>query len=124
MDYVNSLSACCTWRRDCLSEALSCVHSNPNKTMKLTRTSLLLIAIGSAASVGANTISGGLWHVSEAASQNAVPANVPATPPDVSFSVDSPFNFSGTSTTVGNWLASSGAFNIVENTVGALGDLM
>jgi len=79
-----------------------------------------LAVLGLAPAAQAAAISGGLWHVSEAASQNAVPANVPASAPDVSFSVNSPFNFSGTSTTVGNWLASSAAFNVAENTAGAL----
>jgi hypothetical protein len=72
----------------------------------------------------ANTVTGNLWHVPEAISQNAVPANVPGTTPDVEFDVNSPFNFFGSSTTVGNWLASSGAFNIVENTPGTLTSLM
>jgi hypothetical protein len=72
----------------------------------------------------ANVVSGRLWHVSEADSQNAVPANVPATTPDVTFDVNSPFNFSGTSVTVGTWLGSSLAFNVVENTPGTLASLM
>jgi hypothetical protein len=92
--------------------------------MNITRAALLLTALGCAVPARANVISGGLWHVPEAVSQNAIPANVPATAPDVSFDVNSPFNFSGTSTTVGNWLASSAAFNIAENTAGALGTLM
>ena len=75
-------------------------------------------------SVSANTITGSLWHVPEAISQNATFANVPGTTPDVAFSVNSPFNFSGDSTTVGLWLASSAAFNIVENTGGTLASLM
>jgi hypothetical protein len=75
-------------------------------------------------SAQANTVSGNLWHVSEATSQNAIPANVPGSTPDVTFDVNSPFNFSGTSATVGNWLASSAAFNIVENTAGTLTSLM
>jgi hypothetical protein len=92
--------------------------------INLTRAAVLLTALGCVASVRANTISGGLWHVPEAVSQNAIPANVPASAPDVSFDVNSPFNFSGTSTTVGNWLASSGAFNVAENTAGTLAGLM
>ena len=55
---------------------------------------------------------------------NAIPANVPGTTPDVTFDVNSPFNFSGTSVSVNTWLASSGAFNIVENTGGTLASLM
>jgi hypothetical protein len=72
----------------------------------------------------ANTISGNLWHVSEATSQNAIPANVPGAPPDVTFLVNSPFNFNASSATVGTWLASSGASSIVENTAGTLASLM
>jgi hypothetical protein len=72
----------------------------------------------------ANTATGKLWHVSEAISQNAVPANVPGTTPDVTFDVTTPFNFSGDGVSVGTWLASSGAFNIIENTGGTLASLM
>ena len=74
--------------------------------------------------VHALPITGSLWHVPEATTFNAVPANVPLTTPDVTFSVDSPFNFSGTNATVGAWLASSAAFNIVENTAGTLASQM
>jgi PEP-CTERM motif len=42
----------------------------------------------------------------------------------VTFDVNAPLNFSGTSVNVGTWLASGGAFNIVENTSGALTRLM
>jgi hypothetical protein len=72
----------------------------------------------------ANTISGNLWHVPEATSQNAIPANVPGVAPDVTFQVNSPFNFLGTSVTVGTWLGNGSAFNIVENTAGTLASLM
>ncbi len=72
----------------------------------------------------ANTISGSLFHVPEATSQNAIPANVPGGTPYVTFDVNSPFNFSGTSVTVSAWLASSGAFNILQNTPGTLASLM
>jgi len=82
----------------------------------------LFLAYGSVAQ--ANLITGNLWHVSEAISQNAIPANVPGTTPDVVFDVNSPFNFSATSATVRNWLASSYAFNITENTSGTLDSLM
>jgi hypothetical protein len=85
----------------------------------------VLILVGTGVGTAqANTITGELWHVPEATSQNAVPANVPVTPPDVTFDVNSPFNFSGTSVTVGTWLGSSGAFNITENTAGTLASLM
>jgi hypothetical protein len=72
----------------------------------------------------ANVITGHLWHVSEAISQNAIPANVPLTTPDVVFNVNSPMSFSGTSVSVGTWLASSAAFAITENTPGTLASLM
>ena len=75
----------------------------------------------------ANVITGGLWHVPEAvvdSATGATLANVPGTAPDVAFSVNSPFSFSGTSVSVGTWLASSSAFNIVENTAGTLASLM
>jgi hypothetical protein len=72
----------------------------------------------------ANTISGNLWHVPEATSQNAIPANVPATAPDVTFDVNSPINFFGTSVSVGTWLSNGLAFNVVENTPGTLASLM
>jgi len=76
------------------------------------------------ATAEANTITGNLWHVPEAVSQNAVPANVPTTTPDVAFDVSTPFNFSDTDATVSKWLASSSAFDIVENTPGTLASLM
>lgn len=72
----------------------------------------------------ADIISGELWHVPEATSQNAIPANVPATPPDVTFDVNSPMNFFGTSVSVATWLANGSAFNIVESTIGTLASLM
>jgi hypothetical protein len=72
----------------------------------------------------ADTISGSLWRVPEATSQNAIPANVPATTPNITFDVNSPFNFSATDATIGTWLASSSAFNIVENISGSLASLM
>jgi hypothetical protein len=75
----------------------------------------------------ANTISGSLWHVPEAvvnSATGATPGNVPGTTADVTFNVNSPFNFNATNATVGTWLASSSAFGIVENTAGTLASLM
>lgn len=72
----------------------------------------------------ANTISGNLWHVPELTAQNAIPANVPGTNPDVTFDVNSPLNFFGDTVTVGTWLANGSAFNILENTAGTLASLM
>jgi hypothetical protein len=97
--------------------------------MKLAKTTIATLAVAaatlfSASSAQANTITGNLWHVPEAVTLNAIPANVPGTTPDVVFDVLSPFNFSGTNVTVSSWLASSAAFNIVENTPGTLAGLM
>lgn len=95
------------------------------KTIK-TLTTTLLITLGFIGSgmVNANVISGSLWNVPEATTFNAIPANVPATTPDVTFDVNSPMNFFGTSTTVQTWLNNGAAFNIDENTAGTLASLM
>jgi hypothetical protein len=82
------------------------------------------LSFASAAPASANVADGQLWHVPEAVSQNAVLANVPATPADVTFSVDTPFNFNAAGATVGAWLATSNAFSIVENTAGTLASPM
>jgi hypothetical protein len=81
-----------------------------------------LLALGGVAH--ANTALGELWSVPDAVAQNATVANVPATTPDVTFSVATPFNFSGTGVTRSTWLGSSGAFGITENTAGTLAGLM
>lgn len=87
-------------------------------------TAFAAIGLFSAFVVQANVISGRLWHVPEATSQNAIPANVPVSPADVTFSVNSPMAFGADGATVGNWLASGAAFGIVENTAGTLASLM
>jgi hypothetical protein len=83
-----------------------------------------LLALLSAGSGMAATISGSLWHVSEATANAATIANVPATPADVTFSVNSPLNFDsrlGSSDyTVAGFLGTGGAFGIVEHTAGTL----
>ena len=84
-------------------------------------TAFALFSVGAAQ---ANVITGHLWHVPEIVTFAAIPANVPGTTPDVVFDVNSPMNFSGTNATVGTWLASSGAFNLIENTAGTLASLM
>jgi hypothetical protein len=63
------------------------------------------LVIAAAGAQAQNVAVGNLWQVPEATSQNAIPANVPLTTPDVIFSVNSPFNFSGTNATVGTWRA-------------------
>jgi hypothetical protein len=91
----------------------------------LTRICAAALVVAAATGAQAQNVAvGNLWHVPEATSLNAIPANVPGTTPNVVFSVNSPFNFSGTGATVGSWLASSSAFNIVENTPGTLASLM
>jgi hypothetical protein len=96
-------------------------------TMRRTKSKAVLVGLilaFFAGSAQANVISGDLWHVPELISQNAIPANVPGTTPDVTFDVNSPLNFGATSATVGAWLATGGAFSIVENTAGTLASLM
>jgi len=83
-----------------------------------------VVALAATSASAVNVASGKLWHVPEAVTVNAVPGNVPGTPADVTFDVNAPFNFSGTSVSVGTWLASSSAFNITENTAGTLGSQM
>lgn len=83
-----------------------------------------LVLVFFASSAQANVITGDLWHVPEATSLSAIVANVPGTAPDVTFDVNSPMNFFGTSVSVGTWLGNGAAFNIVENTAGTLASLM
>ena len=85
---------------------------------------LSALAVATCGIAQADVISGELWHVSEAISQNAILANVPGTPADVTFDVNSPMNFNAPNTTVGAWLASGSASNIVETTPGTLASLM
>jgi hypothetical protein len=80
--------------------------------------------IASAGVASANTITGELWHVPEAIANSATIANTPGTTPDVTFQVNTPMNFGATNATVGAWLASGAAFNIVQNTAGTLTSLM
>jgi hypothetical protein len=94
------------------------------KYMKGLFLSTVLVGVLSAGLAQANTVTGSYYHVPEAVSQTAVPGNVPAGTPNVTFSVDSPFTFSATGATVAAWLASGSAFNIVENTPGTLASLM
>jgi hypothetical protein len=96
--------------------------------MKMRKTIFMSVLVTLALVYGgiaqADTISGSIWKVDEALSKNAIVANVPATPPDVTFNVNSPLNFSATDATVGAWLASGGASSIVEATAGTLASLM
>ena len=63
-------------------------------------------------------ITGFLWNVTDLVAQNAILANVPGTPPNVTFSVNSPLNFDNGGS-VNDFLTSGGAFNIV----GSVADL-
>jgi PEP-CTERM motif-containing protein len=99
-------------------------HSMRQSSVLTALVGALILAGTGVGPAQANTITGELWHVSEATSLNAIPANVPVTLADVTFDVDSPFNFTGTGVTVGTWLSSSAAFNIIENTAGTLASLM
>jgi hypothetical protein len=97
--------------------------------MRFLKCGLMTLAMGltllSAGSAQAGPIiSGNLWHVPEAVTFSAIPANVPVTTPDVTFDVNSPMNFFGSGVTVGTWLSNGSAFNIVENTAGTLASLM
>ena len=77
---------------------------------------LILVAACSAACTMANAaaITGSLWAVSDPVAQNAILANVPGTPPDVTFQVNAPLTFfSAGVSSVNAWLLSGGAFNIV-----------
>jgi hypothetical protein len=82
---------------------------------------LHLVGLGTAQ---AGVITGNLWIVSEAVSQNAIAANVPGGTPDVTFEVNTPVNFFGDNVTRGTWLSNGSAFNIVENTAGTLASFM
>ena len=92
-----------------------------NVYSKVIKMCFLGVVFSSAAAVHANVITGKYWHVPEAISQNAIPANVPGSTPDVVFDLNSPISLTNAGgSTVQDFLASGGAFNIIENTIGAL----
>lgn len=71
---------------------------------------VLLTAIAVAGPAYANVATGSIWENETAASQDATPANVPGTTPDVTFSVPTPIDFSsGALYTIGEFLSSGGA---------------
>lgn len=84
----------------------------------------LLLGFLSAVTQAAPIVSGSVWLVAPGVAGNATPANVPLTPPDVTFQAPSdPLNFNSNGSTdynLGNFLLTGGAFNIVEHTPGAL----
>jgi hypothetical protein len=84
------------------------------------------LAFLSAAAQAAPIVSGSVWLVAPGAAGNAIPANIPLTPPDVTFRAPSdPLSFDSrgnpaTDYNLLNFLLTGGAFNIVEHTAGAL----
>ena len=69
------------------------------------------------------TVSGSIWIVTDPIARNAIPANVPATPADVTFRAPSdPLSFDSQPSDYNllDFLLTGGAYNIVENTAGAL----
>lgn len=60
----------------------------------------------------ANVITGSLWENQTAAAGDATLANIPGTPANVTFTVNSPLNFNSNGSsdyTIGSWLATGGA---------------
>ena len=72
-------------------------------------------------SAEAGTVTGSIWENDVTGAQNATPANVPATTPDVTFSTVTPINFhSGGLYTIGEFLASGSGSTILTG-AGELG---
>jgi len=85
----------------------------------------LFLGLLSAAAQAVPIVSGSVWLVAPGIAGNATPANVPATPPDVTFQAPSdPLSFDSrfgvNDYNLLNFLLTGGAFNIVEHTAGAL----
>ena len=86
----------------------------------------LFLGLLSAAAQAVPIVSGSVWLVAPGAASDATPANVPATPADVTFRAPSdPLSFDSrgnpaTDYNLDNFLLTGGAFNIVEHTPGAL----
>lgn len=87
----------------------------------------ILVAFAAISVLGTTTqagvVTGKLWQVPDPDTYIANPSALPAATPDVEFDSPTPFNYS-LEGTVGDWLATGGAFNIVENTAGTLAALM
>ena len=86
----------------------------------------LFLGLLSAAAQAVPIVSGSVWLVAPGAASDATPANIPATPADVTFRAPSdPLSFDSrgnpaTDYNLENFLLTGGAFNIVEHTPGAL----
>ena len=87
------------------------------------KATLAIVALAGSTLAQSNVITGDLWKVPDAVARNAIPGNVPATAPDVTFDVNSPLNFT-TPGTVATFLSSGGAFNLIENTSGTLASVL
>jgi PEP-CTERM motif len=85
----------------------------------------LFLSFLSAVAQAVPIVSGSVWLVAPGIAANAIPANVPLTPPDVTFLAPSdPLSFDSRNGVndynLLNFLLTGGAFNIVEHTAGAL----
>ena len=83
---------------------------------------VLVVALITAAAQ-AGVITGSVWHVAGGIAGNAILANVPNRTADVIFTVNSPLVFdagNSPTTTLAAFLASGGAFDIIENTPATL----
>ena len=86
----------------------------------------LFLGLLSAVAQAVPIVSGSVWLVAPGAASDATPANIPATPADVTFRAPSdPLSFDSrgnpaTDYNLENFLLTGGAFNIVEHTAGAL----
>ena len=85
----------------------------------------LLLGAATAVSHAAPIVAGRIWLVPSGVAANATPANVPGVTPDVTFLAPSdPLYFDSRlnpdAYNLGNFLATGGAFNVIENTPGAL----
>ncbi len=79
-------------------------------TFALAAASIVIAAPAQAA----NTVTGSIWENQAAASQNAIPGNVPGTPADVTFATVAPINFaSGGLYTIGEFLGSGNGSTIL-----------
>jgi len=83
--------------------------------------SLTMLLIGPAQ---AGTVTGSIWENDVTGAENAIPANVPSTTPNVTFSTDTPINFhSGSLYTIGEFLASGSGSTILTG-AGELGNTL
>ncbi len=73
-----------------------------------------LVALLMAGTIHAASVTGAIYENNITGSQNAIPANVPSTTPDVTFTTSSPINFvSGSAYTIGEFLNSGTGSTVV-----------